>query len=87
MNNVYQGKTPVEIPFTWYWYYDFELKREGYQAMWARERFRSPVYLWMPFDLVAEAMPFPIYDTKRRHYVLVSESENESAGSEANATP
>jgi len=72
VNNVHRGKTPVEIPFTWYWYYNFELQKEGYEPVSVQERFRAPFYFWMPIDVVAEAMPFPLYDTKRRHYVMVT---------------
>ncbi len=73
MNGVYRGKTPVEIPFAWYWYYDFTLRKDGYEPVSVRERFKAPVYFWVPFDVVAEAMPFPIYDTKRRHYVMATQ--------------
>lgn len=78
MNNVYEGKTPVEVPFTWYWYYNIELQKDGYEPMTVQERFRAPVYFWIPFDVVAEAMPFPLYDTKRRHYVMVVQPPEEA---------
>ena len=70
MNNTYRGQTPITIPFAWYWYYDFELEKEGFKNLESRERFRTPVWFLIPFDLVMEAMPFNIYDTKRLHYAL-----------------
>lgn len=77
LNGVHRGKTPIEIPFIWYWYYDFELRQTGYEPLYIRERFHAPVYLYMPLDAVAEALPVPIYDTKRRHYVMVTRPERE----------
>jgi len=70
INNTYRGRTPVTVPFGWYWYYDFNLEKEGYQSLEARERFHTPIWCWMPLDLVAEATPLLLYDTKHRHYVL-----------------
>jgi len=87
MNNVYRGKTPVEIPFTWYWYHNFELQKEGYERVTVQERFYSPVYFWPPLDAVAEALPFPLYDTKRRHYVMVVRSPDGTPPRPGEATP
>jgi hypothetical protein len=70
MNDLHLGKTPVEMPFTWYWYYDFQAQLEGYETAVERKRLRAPVYLWPGLDLLMEAMPFPVYDTKRVHLVL-----------------
>ncbi len=70
MNGVPLGETPVEHPFTWYWYYDFIATKEGYQAAGTRERFHAPPWLWPGFDLVMEMMPFYVTDTKRVHLVL-----------------
>ena len=74
-NSKYRGRTPVVIPITWYWFYDVELEKEGFEKITRKERFRAPVWFWMPLDLLMEAMPFPIYDTKYRHYVMVPSEE------------
>ena len=74
-NNYYRGKTPVEIPIIWYWFYDVKLEKDNYKTLEAQERFRAPVWFYMPFDLFCEALPFPIYDTKRRHYALQPEEQ------------
>ena len=71
MNGVYRGQTPITIPFGWYWFYDFEVEKEGFQKLESRERFKAPVWFYIPFDLFLEAMPFRIYDTKRLNYSLV----------------
>jgi len=70
MNDVSVGRTPVEVPFTWYWFYDFKAEKDGYETAVSRERFKAPVYLWVPMDLVMEAMPFPVTDTKKVHLAL-----------------
>ncbi len=70
MNGVNLGTTPVEQPFTWYWYYDFIAKKEGYETAGTRERFHAPPWLWPGFDLLMEMMPFYVKDTKRVHLVL-----------------
>ncbi|CAN5201685.1 hypothetical protein BH09SUM1_BH09SUM1_25850 [soil metagenome] len=70
MNGVALGKTPLEQPFTWYWYYDFIGAKEGYKTTGIRERFRAPIYLWPGADLLMEMMPFYVKDTKKVHLVL-----------------
>jgi len=70
MNGVNLGTTPLEQPFTWYWYYDFVATKEGYVADGKRVRFRAPPWLWPGFDLLMEAMPFYVNDTKKVHLML-----------------
>ena len=78
MNDVHLGTTPVEIPFTWYWYYDFRAQKEGYETAFLRQRVNAPVYLWPGPDLLMEMMPFPVYDTRRIHLELEPESDKPS---------
>ncbi len=68
MNDVHLGRAPVEMPFTWHWYYDFQAELDGHETAIVRERFRAPVWLWPPMDLLLEAMPFNVYDTQRVHF-------------------
>lgn len=70
MNGVELGETPVEQPFTWYWYYDFIATKEGYETTGLRERFRTPIYLFPPLDLLMEMMPFYVIDRREVHIVL-----------------
>jgi hypothetical protein len=44
VNNVYRGRTPITIPFGWYWYYDFVIEKEGYEKTKVQEHFRAPLY-------------------------------------------
>lgn len=64
------GATPVTIPFLWYWHYDIALEKPGYKRMETIERFRTPPWFLMPFDLLMEIIPIPIPDTRERTYVL-----------------
>lgn len=73
MNDVHLGRTPIEMPFTWYWYYDFKAELDGHRTGIRRERFRAPVWLWPPADLLMEAMPFTVKDTKYVHFELQPE--------------
>ncbi|MGF1573005.1 MAG: PEGA domain-containing protein [Sumerlaeia bacterium] len=70
MNSVHLGQTPTEIPFTWYWYYDFKAEKDGYKTAITRERFRAPFYLLPGVDLLMEMMPFHVRDTRRVHLVM-----------------
>ena len=70
MNGVHLGETPLEHPFTWFWYYDFIATKEGHHPVGERHRFRAPVWLWPVVDLVAEMMPFYVPSTKRVHLEL-----------------
>ena len=86
MNDIHLGRTPVEQPFTWYWFYDFKAEKEGYETVVRRERFHAPVYLWPGLDLLMEMMPFPVTDTKHVHLVLRPEEQRpapEFAGGES----
>jgi hypothetical protein len=65
-----RGETPITIPFIWYWYYDIELKKEGYEPEKTREYFRTPPWFLFPLDFFAEILPIPITDTRDRHYTL-----------------
>ncbi|MBN1868313.1 PEGA domain-containing protein [Candidatus Sumerlaeota bacterium] len=65
-----RGQTPVKIPFIWYWYYDIELEKPGYQTLKTQEYLATPPWFLFPLDLFFEALPFPIPDTRHRHYNL-----------------
>lgn len=70
INGVYRGKTPVEIPYNWNWYYDITIRKDGYREICVRDRFYAPVRHWVPFDLVTEALPVRSQESQNRHYNL-----------------
>jgi hypothetical protein len=74
-NKMPRGRTPVTIPIIWYWYYDIKLEKPGYEPLATTERFHAPIWFYIPLDLVMEAIPIPIYDTKKRHYALAPSEE------------
>lgn len=65
-----RGLTPIDIPYIWYWHHDIAVEKEGYERFETIERFRTPPWFLMPFDLFAELIPLPIPDHRYRHYVL-----------------
>jgi hypothetical protein len=78
VNGDYHGTTPVEVPFIWYWYYEVELRQDGYEGLKVRERMQTPVWALIPLDFFIELMPFNVYDRHYRHYFM--EPERLSAG-------
>lgn len=80
MNGANLGTTPIEQPFTWYWYYDFEARRDGYEPSQQRVRFVTPLWLVPPLDLVMELMPFRVRDTKRVHFDMVEAGSRPAPG-------
>ena len=68
--NMERGESPISVPFIWYWYYDIEMQKEGYEPLKTQEHFRTPPWFLFPLDFFAELIPIPIPDTRRRHYVL-----------------
>ena len=74
-NEKYRGRTPIEIPYIWNWKYTVQLVREGYEPSNDVVRMRAKPWLIFPLDLIAEALPFKITDTKKLHYAMKPASE------------
>lgn len=70
MNGSHLGTTPVERPFTWYWFYDIDVQKEGFEPSKVRKRFRPPIYLWPGLDFFCELIPVNIHNTKKVHFAL-----------------
>ncbi len=77
-NDMERGKTPITIPFKWYWEHKVQLEKEGYQTLVANEEFKPKFWMRFPLDLFVEAMPFPVYDTHKLHYTLEPATEQEN---------
>lgn len=70
-NGHYVGVTPVEIPFTYYGEYEFELFKDGYETRKYKTRARAPWYQWIPLDFFSENVyPGHIQDNWRLRYQL-----------------
>lgn len=70
INDELKGKTPLTYDFEWYGWHRVMLRKEGYTPINERKLLKAPVYLWVPFDLVMELLPFPIRDTRTWSYTL-----------------
>ena len=69
-NGKFMGETPVDFDFEWYWEHEVELKKEGYETISNTEEIKAPVYMWIPFDLAMELLPFTIKDNRELTYTL-----------------
>ena len=80
MNDVHLGRTPVEVPFTWYWWYDFKAEKEGFETTVVRKRFYAPVHQWTGLDFLTEFYPGHIKDT--REVTILMEPADTTPGAE-----
>ena len=70
MNDEFKGQTPLTYDFVWYGWHRVLVRKDGFQRIDDRKQLRAPVYLWIPFDLVMELLPFPIHDRREWAYAL-----------------
>ena len=70
VNDQLKGNSPVTYDFEWYGWHRVMLRKEGYQRLDDRKQLRSPIYLWIPFDLMAELLPLRIRDARTWSYTL-----------------
>lgn len=69
------GVTPLDYDFIHYAVHKVELKKDGYQRIAALENIKPPLYLWLPFDLILELIPYTFWDRKELTYTLTPSSE------------
>jgi hypothetical protein len=74
INDQLKGTSPVTYDFMWYGWHRLILRKEGFERLDDRRELRSPIYLWIPFDLVMEMLPFPIRDARTWSYTLTPAS-------------
>ena len=70
VNDQLKGNSPVTYDFEWYGWHRLTLRKTGYERLDDRKLLRSPIYLWIPFDLAMELLPIPIRDTRTWSYTL-----------------
>jgi hypothetical protein len=70
LNGTEVGRTPFEGDFTYYGWYDVELRKEGYETLKIKGDVIAPWWQWVPFDLAAELVPFPLRDRQSLSYTL-----------------
>lgn len=65
LNDEEVGRSPVNVPFTWYGDYDITLRKPGYQTVKTHQRIDAPWYQVPGIDIFAECFtPFTIYDRR-----------------------
>ncbi|HEY2584319.1 MAG TPA: PEGA domain-containing protein [Tepidisphaeraceae bacterium] len=74
MNDQEIGRAPVARPFLWYGYFDVQVRKEGYQTLQTTTPVIAPWWQWIPFDLVAEILPFKFEDPHTVSYTLAPQS-------------
>lgn len=57
LNDQEVGRTPLDVPFTWYGVYDVRLEREGYVTLQTQREAQRPWWEAPGPDLFAEAVP------------------------------
>ena len=70
VNDDLKGESPVSYDFQWYGWHRVLIRKDGYERVEDRKQLRAPVYLWIPFDLVMELLPFKIRDARTWSYTL-----------------
>ena len=70
LNDRLIGQTPVTYDFEWYGWHRVILRKDGYERIEDRKLLRSPIYLWIPLDLIAELLPVPVRDRREWSYTL-----------------
>ena len=70
VNDQLKGSTPVTYDFEWYGWHRLTLRKNGFERLDDRKELRAPCYLWIPFDLAAELLPFPVRDERTWSYTL-----------------
>jgi hypothetical protein len=74
MNDQEIGRTPFTRDFTWYGWYDIQLRKSGYETVSTRAKVIAPIWQWPPFDLFAELVPLHLKDQHHLSYKLTPAS-------------
>lgn len=79
LNDLEVGRTPLKRNFTFYGNYDVQLRLDGFQTLNTNAKIIAPWWQWVPFDLLAEALP--LTDRKSLHYQLspIAEEQEDPA--------
>ena len=70
VNDQLRGPSPVSYDFVWYGWHRVTIMSDGYQRLDDVRKLRSPLYLWIPLDLVMELLPIPVRDQRTWSYTL-----------------
>ena len=70
LNDELKGESPVSFDFMWYGTHRVIVKKDGYERIEERKTIRTPIYLWIPFDLAMELLPVRIRSEYTWAYTL-----------------
>ena len=70
LNDQEVGRTPLKRDFTWYGEYDVQLRLEGYETLKTSKKVIAPAWNWVPFDLIANLLPFTMRDEQQMSFTL-----------------
>lgn len=70
LNDQELGRTPMTRDFKWYGDYDVQLRLEGYETLKTHQKVIAPAWNWVPFDLLAQLLPFTFKDHRSLTYAL-----------------
>ncbi|MBI2884992.1 MAG: PEGA domain-containing protein [Candidatus Omnitrophica bacterium] len=70
-----QGVTPYTYDFEWYGWHRIALVKDGYERTDDLTLLKAPPYMWIPFDLVMEVVPFQVRDNRVLSYQLAPTPE------------
>lgn len=70
LNDKEIGVTPIDFDFMHYATYKVALQKEGYETLEELVSIKTPLYLWIPFDLICELMPYTFWDRRELSYTL-----------------
>ncbi|RME76768.1 MAG: PEGA domain-containing protein [Planctomycetota bacterium] len=71
LDGVSVGRSPVQVPFSFYGTRRLDVRAPGYRAVTRTLRLRAPWYAWPGLDLVTEVLwPWTILDRKEVHITL-----------------
>jgi hypothetical protein len=70
LNGTEVGRTPFTHDFTYYGWYEVEVRKEGYETLKTTAPVIAPWWQWVPLDFFAEFSPIPIRDDQRLSYSL-----------------
>lgn len=70
MSSAEVGRTPVNVPFTWYGDYEIVLRQEGYQTLNTHYQLDPPIYDVPPFDLLSAIAPWTYHYDKSVNFVM-----------------
>ena len=70
-----QGKTPIDVRYTWYGGRDVTLEMPGFVSITKRVDLSPPWWQYVPFDFVTDLLiPFTLTDRTELHFMMATET-------------